>query len=264
VAVVARDITELSRAEAALRRSAEDLLQANAALSRSNQDLERFAFIASHDLQEPLRMITAFSQLLVRDYGNHGGNAEYYVRTICDGSARMRNLISDLLAFAEFREEAPGQHEDVDLNGIVRMVQLNLGRMIEDARATITSDTLPVISGHASRLVPLFQNLIANAIKYRRGAPHIHVGFVPKDDFWRFAVTDNGIGIDPAYHNQIFVPFKRLHGQEVQGSGIGLSICQRIVEGYGGRIWVESTPGSGSTFYFTLPAVARVSAKAAN
>jgi PAS domain S-box-containing protein len=254
VVVVVLDITERKRAQEALRGGAESLRLANRALTRSNEDLERFAFIASHDLQEPLRMITTYAQLLVKQFESAaGGQAEMYVRNISQGTARMHELITDLLAFTEIRGEGDTPGEEVDLNRILDTVKLNLKAAIDDSGAVIAADPLPTIRGHAAHFIPLFQNLVSNAIKYRsERVPRIHIT-VEKHDGLHFALSDNGIGIEPQYHERIFVAFKRLHGRKIPGTGIGLAICQRIVERYGGRIWVESESGAGSTFHFTLP-----------
>jgi PAS domain S-box-containing protein len=259
------DITErkemekaLRESEKMLRQSAEELRASNDALSRSNEDLARFAFIASHDLQEPLRMITAYAQLLAAEYqGRDENNVIMYVGNIVDGTQRMSELIADLLAYTEVRGDSEELLEVVDLNGVIESVQLNLKASIDDSGAVITSDPLPVISAHASHAVALFQNLIGNAIKYRRDEPpRVHISIQEAEGELRFAVRDNGIGIDPEYHKTIFVAFKRLHARKIPGTGIGLAICQRVVERYGGRIWVESEVGHGATFHFVLPNIA--------
>jgi len=257
--LIARDIGEQVRAAERLARLNRDLRTTNENLARSNEDLERFAFVASHDLQEPLRMITVYSQLLVKMYSQEADSqASDFLANIVGGTRRMRALLSDLLAFTEIgarREEAA---EAVDLNGILELVKENLKAAIEDSRAVITSDHLPAVNAYQGHLVPLFQNLIGNAIKYRGERPlHIHVSVEEKDGQLRFAVTDNGMGIEPEYHRKIFGAFKRLHGNKIPGTGIGLAICQRVVERYGGRIWVESQAGEGASFIFTLPGILR-------
>ena len=246
------DITERKRAEKALAESAEELRALNDALARSNQDLERFAHIASHDLQEPLRMITSFAQLLVDEYqGCEVNDAVMYVGNIVEGTRRMRELIADLLTYTEVRGETEQPREEVDLNGIVETVKLNLKTSIDETGALITSDPLPAIRAHAAHFIALFQNLVGNAIKYRgEEPPWVHISVQDTTTKLRFAVCDNGIGIEPEYHEKIFVVFKRLHGRTIPGTGIGLAICQRIVERYGGKIWVESELGRGATFYF--------------
>jgi PAS domain S-box-containing protein len=253
--VVFRDITERKRAEEAIRSAAAELSLSNQQLLRSNADLERFAFVASHDLQEPLRMITTYAQLLVREYGvQEGSKAESYVQYISDGTERMRDLLADLRTYTELRGAPVEAPQPVDLEQVLETVKLNLQVSIEEAQAEITNDPLLSVTAHAPHMVSLFQNLIGNALKYRGDRPaRIHIGVHRVGPEIRFAVCDEGIGISPEYHDQIFVAFKRLHGRKTPGTGIGLAICQRIVEHYGGRIWVESETGKGATFYFTLP-----------
>jgi len=233
-----------------------ELRKSNANLGRSNEDLERFAFIASHDLQEPLRMITIYSQLLIRRFGNAiDPQASAYVETIEGGTRRMRALLADLLAYAEIGSPVEDPAQPVDLNLVVQRVRENLAVAIAESGALISVARLPVIRGFESHFTPLFQNLIGNAIKYRsERQPQIHVVALRIDGNIQICVSDNGIGIDPEYHSKVFAAFKRLHGQKIPGTGIGLAICQRVVEKYGGRIWVESELGRGSKFLFTLPA----------
>jgi signal transduction histidine kinase len=251
------DTTALKTAQAEVARVNVDLQRSNEQLARSNEDLERFAFVASHDLQEPLRMITTYVQLLVRTYpGRFAGEAEQFLRNIVDGAARMRTLLGDLLAYSEIGADSEGATRPVDLNAVIDTVRQNLKVSIEEAGAVVTSDALPLVSGYESHFVQLFQNLVGNAIKYRSEAPpRVHVSFERVDNWLRFAIADNGMGIDPQYHGKIFGIFKRLHGKKIPGTGIGLAICQRVVERYGGRIWVESQVGHGATFSFTLPDV---------
>ncbi len=232
-----------------------DLQHSNAELGRSNNDLARFAFIASHDLQEPLRMITAYTQLLVAQYGAQDGErSSEIVRYIVGGTKRMRELLDDLSIYTEiagFVEQSP---EVVDLNAVLEKVKQVLSIRITETQAQIVAADLPSLVTHQSRMASLFQNLIENAIKYRSDAPpQIQISLRDDGKEFVFAVSDNGIGIEKEYHEKIFVAFQRLHGKDVPGSGIGLAICQRVVEGYGGRIWVESGGKAGSTFVFTLP-----------
>ena len=255
---IARDISEqvvaaqrLALVNAALQRS-------NESLARSNDDLERFAFVASHDLQEPLRMITVYSQLLIKSYpGDPIGDVKMYIDYVVGGTRRMRELLADLLAYSEIgaRPEEPGSA--IDLNVVMKKAMQNLKASIDETGATITADRLPTVSAHEGHFLPLFQNLIGNAIKYRSAQPpRIHISVEEEaGGQLRFAVADNGIGIDPEYREKIFVPFKRLHGKDIPGTGIGLAICQRLIERYGGRIWVESAVGQGATFIFTLPSL---------
>ncbi|MFN7999041.1 MAG: PAS domain-containing protein [Bryobacteraceae bacterium] len=249
------DITELKKAQAEVVRVNADLQKTNERLARSNQDLERFAFAASHDLQEPLRMIATYAQLLVRTYPDRfDGDAAQFVRNIVESATRMRGLLADLLAYSEIGEDGDEPAGTVDLNDALETAKANLKVSIEETGALIVSDPLPVVSGRAGHFVQLFQNLVGNAIKYRsESAPRVRVSCERTGAEYRFGVADNGIGIDPEYHKQIFTIFKRLHGKKIPGTGIGLAICQRVVERHHGRIWVESQAGLGATFYFTLP-----------
>lgn len=229
--------------------------ETEAELLRANADLNQFAFAASHDLQEPLRMITSYSQLLVKGYrGQLDHDAEVFVGYIADGSKRMRELLGDLLSYTQAASNGQDASEVIDLNAVFEKVTRNLEVAIGESGAVITCDHLPVVRGHEGHFVQLLQNLIGNAIKYRSDRlPRIHLTATKRSDAWHFAVADNGMGIDPKYHRQIFGVFKRLHGKQIPGTGIGLAICQRVVERYGGRIWVESEPDRGATFSFTLP-----------
>jgi len=261
--VISRDITEQVRAAERLSQLNADLQRSNEVLALTNQDLERFAFIASHDLQEPLRMITAYSQLLVKSYpGEFPSEANKFVANIVDGTTRMRELLSDLLAYTEIRSRDQEALEVVDLNVVIENVRQNLKASIDETGAQVTSDRLPLLRAYRAHFEPLFQNLIGNAIKYRSAEPpRIHVSVQETDGELLFTVSDNGIGIDPEYHKQIFEVFRRLHGRKIPGTGVGLAICQRVVERYGGRIWVVSQAGKGAAFLFTLPNVAVRSAK---
>jgi PAS domain S-box-containing protein len=224
-------------------------------LRRANQDLESFAYSASHDLQEPLRMITIYAQMLVNGYrGQLDGEAALCVDYITDGTRRMRELLSDLLTYTAVDAQITDEAESIDLNLLVEDVIKNMKVSVEESGAVVTSAPLPVISGHRAHFVQLFQNLVSNAIKYRSECPcRVHVSVEEQNGTRRFAVADNGIGIAPEYHENIFGVFKRLHGKVIPGTGIGLAICQRVVERYKGRIWVESAPDQGATFCFTLP-----------
>jgi PAS domain S-box-containing protein len=224
-------------------------------LNRANGDLMQFAFAASHDLQEPLRMISNYAQLLIRKYDTSSNDeVTTCIGYITEGTRRMRDLLADLLSYTEagIRQDRP--NESVDLNVVLEKVKKDLKVAIEDSTAQVLAPRLPVVHGPEAHYLQLFQNLIGNAIKYRGEAPPcVTISVDRSDSEWRFAVADNGIGIDPQYHKQIFGVFKRLHGKQIPGTGIGLAICQRVVERNGGRIWVESRAGHGATFRFTLP-----------
>jgi PAS domain S-box-containing protein len=246
------DITDQKLAEQALVRQAQEL-------ALSNADLQQFAYVTSHDLQEPLRMIASFTQLLQQRYsGKLDSDADDFIGYITSGVHRMSQLIRDLLAFSRVVTPESPPATAVEMDGTLHWALMNLELAIKDAGAQVTADPLPVVMGNQIQLVQLLQNLISNGIKYRRDRepPSIHISAERSDSVWIFAVRDNGIGIDKRYHRQIFGVFKRLHGREVPGTGIGLSICKKIVEKHEGRIWVESEEGKGSTFYFTLPAAA--------
>lgn len=252
------DISEQRRIEQALRESEADLKRVNTELARSNQDLESFAFVASHDLQEPLRIVTSYSQLLERSLtGQIGREPSYYLETIVEAAKRMRELLTDLLAYAEAGAPGEREPETVDLNTVLDRAKASLQSAIEESGAQIECEGLPMIRANAAHFEPLFQNLISNAIKYRgEGVPRIRIFAEDGDGELRFGVADNGLGIAPEYHQRIFETFKRLHGREIPGTGVGLAICQRLVQRYGGRIWVESEEGRGATFFFAIPDVA--------
>lgn len=249
---IIRDITERKTFEQQLKQQAEDL-------ARSNADLQQFAYVASHDLQEPLRMVASYTQLLARRYkGKLDPDADEFVNFAVTGAIRMQELIQDLLAYSRVgtrgRRLAPTNCQVV-VDNVIRDLQA----AIVEAEAVVSHAELPVVVADATQLNQVFQNLIANAIKFRGAEPpRVHVSAEPDGDFWRIAVRDNGIGIDPQYAERIFVIFQRLHAaHEYPGTGIGLAICKKIVERHGGRIWFESQPDEGSTFFFTLPNVGR-------
>ncbi len=238
-----------------LTRRIAELEQANSALKNSNQLLERFAFAASHDLQEPLRMISAYAQLLrKKNAGTLDPDAAVFVGNIIDGAARMRDLLADLLTYADLSAHPRPPAQGVDLNSVLANVRQNLKASIDESGAAISSDDLPVVSGYPVDFVSLFQNLIANSIKYRSDAPpRIHISAQRTEAGVTFAVCDNGLGIEPEFHQRIFEPFQRMHHRDIPGTGLGLAICRRVINRYAGRIWVESEPGRGATVFFTVP-----------
>ena len=243
------DITERKKAEAALREAHEEL-------KRSNAELEQFAYVASHDLQEPLRMVSSYTQLLMRRYGDKlDGDAKDFTAFIVDGATRMKQLIEDLLAYSRVGTRDKN-FKPVDAESSLKRALTNLRAAIQDSGATVTQDKLPTIPCDEVQLAQLFQNLIGNALKFRKPdvTPAVHVGAADQGAEWEFMVRDNGIGIEPQYFERIFMVFQRLHDKgEYPGTGIGLAIVKKVVERHGGRIWVQSQPGAGTTFHFTMP-----------
>jgi len=226
-------------------------------LFRSNQDLEQFAAIASHDLQEPLRMVASYTQLLSRRYkGKLDSDADEFIAFAVDGATRMQQLIQDLLAYSRVSSRGAELLEISSEDALKKAIK-NLGGAIQESGAVVTNDALPNVLADESQLVQLFQNLVGNAIKYQKsGAPCVHVSAVKNGNRkWMFSVKDNGLGIEPQFFERIFGMFQRLHKrEEFSGTGIGLAICKKIVERHGGTISVESQPGQGSTFHFSLDA----------
>lgn len=253
-----RALLRLRSAERELSAANERLMLVNQELQRSNEDLKQFAFAASHDLQEPLRTVTSFATLLDRTAASKlTGNEQEYLKHIVDGSLRMRALIDDLLTYSQVGNK-PDSSQIVDLNSVLAWALENLRDRITRSGSRVTSGHLPSVVGDEAQLGQVFQNLIGNAIKYARSGvqPAVHVHATRDGQNWVIAVTDNGIGIDTRDQQQIFVAFKRLHGKEIPGTGIGLAVCRKVVEGHGGKIWVQSTVDEGSTFFFTLPVIA--------
>jgi len=288
VFAAARDITERKRAEDALllayrdldervkertielqeanallekeiaerKATADELRMKSEELARSNLELQQFAYIASHDLQEPLRAISGFAELLEKRYkGQMDERADKYINFIIDGTKQMNQVIFDLLEYSRVQTKA---HEFglIDMNTSLKQALRNLQASIKEKDAVITADPLPNLSADGIQITQLFQNLIGNALKFQKPetTPEIHVSAREQGDTWIFSITDNGIGIDPRYSERIFKIFQRLHAKgEYEGTGIGLAICRRIVERHRGEITVRSEPGVGSTFSFTLP-----------
>jgi PAS domain S-box-containing protein len=246
---ISREITERKRAE-------EHLVKTVAELKRSNDELGQFAYVASHDLQEPLRMVASYTQLLAKRYrGRLDPDADEFIAYAVDGCNRMQGLIHDLLAYSRAGTDGKALRE-ISSEKALKEALANLRTTMEESNAVATHDALPAITTDATQLTLVFQNLIGNAIKYHGPeAPHVHVSAKKNGGKeWIFSVQDNGMGIDPQYFERIFILFQRLHARtEFKGTGIGLAICKKILERLGGRIWVESQPEKGSTFYFALP-----------
>jgi PAS domain S-box-containing protein len=249
VTAAIRDITERKKSE-------QHLVKTVGELKRSNDELEQFAYVASHDLQEPLRMVASYTQLLAKRYkGRLDSEADEFIAYAVDGSNRMQGLIRDLLAYSRAGTNGKALRE-VSSEKALKEALSNLRTTIQESGAVVTHDSLPAITSDDTQLVQVFQNLVGNAIKYRREeVPHVHVSATKNGGKeWIFSVRDNGLGIDTQYFERIFVLFQRLHGrEEFKGTGIGLTICKKIVERLGGRIWVESELEKGATFYFALP-----------
>jgi PAS domain S-box-containing protein len=249
VTATIRDITERKKSE-------EHLVKTVGELKCSNDELQQFAYVASHDLQEPLRMVASYTQLLAQRYkGRLDSDADEFIAYAVDGCNRMQGLIQDLLAYSRAGTNGKALRE-ISSENALKEALTNLRATIEESGAVVTHDSLPAITTDGTQLAQIFQNIVGNAIKYRSlEVPHVHVSATKNGgNEWIFSVRDNGMGIDPQYFERIFILFQRLHGRkEFEGTGIGLAICKKIVEGLGGRIWVESQPEKGSTFYFALP-----------
>lgn len=250
-----QDVTDLRRHEITLQSLNISLEKRAKELAESNEELERFAYVASHDLQEPLRMITSFLQLLEKRY-NHvlDVKAREYISFAVDGAERMKKLILDLLEYSRVNT-ASLVKEDVDLNDILTDLLVTYNTRLLHSNGSIRSSKLPVIYANKTQIHQLFQNLISNAFKYRSNLPpDISIQCEEESNNYKFSITDNGLGIDPRFYDKIFIIFQRLHTRDnYSGTGIGLSICKKIVEKHGGKIWVNSQPNQGSTFYFTIP-----------
>jgi PAS domain S-box-containing protein len=242
------DVTERRQMQDALARHAEDL-------ARSNEELKQFAYAASHDLQEPLRMVAFYSQLLARRYKERlDSDGEEFLGFVLEGATRMSDLLKTLLAYSRVSTRKP-DFAQVDTEAIFQESLEMLRLAIRESHATVTHTPLPTVTGDPTQIRQLFQNLLGNAIKFRGARePEIQVSAEPEEDAWHYSVRDNGIGIEPQYFDTVFAIFQRLHTrEEYEGSGVGLAICRRIMEQHGGEIWVESEPGAGSTFHFRIP-----------
>lgn len=243
--------------EVIVEKRTEELKKMSEELRRSNEDLQQFAYVASHDLQEPLRGVASFTKLLEKRYkGKLDEKADEFIDYIIDGASRMQMLIKDLLEYSQVSAQGI-TFRPVNCSVALEQAIYNLRSAIEESGAEVTYDLLPTVIGEEAQLSRLFQNLIGNALKFRNQEPlKIHISAHREEDEWIFLIRDTGIGIDPKQADRIFVIFQRLHTREkYSGTGIGLAICKKIVERHGGRIWVESEPGKGSTFYFTIPEI---------
>jgi light-regulated signal transduction histidine kinase (bacteriophytochrome) len=252
---VEQQLAEALRENATLRESlakAQEECERNLGAARSaNEELLQFSYAASHDLREPLRSVSTYAELLQRRYADDA-QAKEFMSFIIDGVNRMYSLIESLLTYS--RTGLPARRTPVNLNSVLQWALLNLESSLRESGAEVTFGDLPVVVVDEAQMVQLFQNLVSNALKYRRGdVPKIHVSSEEEPGGYLISVRDNGAGIEPRYHSQIFTAFKRLHGREVPGTGLGLAMCRKIVEGHGGRIWVESEGNQGSVFKFTLP-----------
>ena len=242
------EITERKRGEEALVRQAEDL-------ARSNKELEQFAYVATHDLQEPVRTVRSYTQLLAKRYqGKLDSEADEFLEYAADGASRMGILINDLLAYSRVGSEGK-DFEPTDCDSVLASTLANLQATIQESGGAVTHEPLPTVQADSSQLGQVFQNIIGNALKYRNEEPpRVHISARRQDGYWVFSVRDNGIGIEPKYAERIFTIFQRLHTREqYSGTGIGLAVCKKIVERHGGRIWVESEQAKGATFYFNIP-----------
>jgi len=253
------NITEIKQKEAELQETTRQLEEHGRELKRSNTELEQFAYVASHDLQEPLRMVASYCQLLKRRYaGKLDGDADEFIEFAVEGASRMQRLINDLLNYSRVGRRGE-TFMAVPGGELVQQALGNLQGAIAEARARVEVGTLPEVFGDRTQLAQMFQNLIGNAIKFRRDEPPVvEVSAVAEGGFAEFTVEDNGIGIERQYVDKVFLIFQRLHNRDkYSGTGIGLAIVKKVVEHHGGRIWIDSTPGAGSRFRFTLPLAQR-------
>jgi light-regulated signal transduction histidine kinase (bacteriophytochrome) len=242
------DITDWKYAQADLKRS-------NDELTRVNRELEEFAYVASHDLQEPLRMVNIYTQLILEDIGQQGTDINAYAAFVRQGVRRMEGLIQDLLTFSRAVHSELVTIGVADLSDALNEAMSVLKNRIEESGCVITADPLPKVRADVAQMAHVFQNLLSNALKYCKygSVPAIHISAQRDGNYWVVSIEDHGIGFEPRYAERIFGLFKRLYKEEYPGTGLGLAICKRIVERYGGRIWAEGRPGEGATFYFSLP-----------
>lgn len=251
---IVHDITERKRNEQELRNLNEQIKKRAEELAASNAELERFAYVASHDLQEPLRMISSFMQLLQRKYTNQlDETANQYIRYAVDGADRMKKLILDLLEYSRIGTNRD-QFTDIDMEEVIGQVMQTFDGRILETGALVKVQSMPVITANRTQMIQLLQNLVGNALKYNNTpVPEVEVGCEEKNDIWQFFVKDNGIGIEQKYFDKVFAIFQRLHNKsQFSGTGIGLAICKKITEKHGGNIWIESDIGKGSSFFFTI------------
>jgi len=256
ITTAVRNIDGTLAGYAKIARNASERQRMEQALERTNDELQRFAFTISHDLQEPLRTVRSYAELLERRYkGKIDEDANEFIHYMVDGTKRMGQLLKDILAYSQAGREDKTRPEPTQAANVVQWAHMNVDGLLKQAGGTLTWDPMPTVMVDQTQFASLFQHLFTNSIKFRSTeAPKIHVSAVRSDGMWEFSVRDNGVGVDPEYHERIFGVFKRLANRDVPGTGIGLAICRKIVEAHGGKIWFESQPGHGSTVKFTLPA----------
>ncbi len=252
---IVRDITERKKTEEKLKTINKHLQHRTLDLEGSNKELEQFAYVASHDLQEPLRMISSYTQLLAQRYKTQlDEDARDFLKFAMDGANRMQKLINDLLTYSRLGTRGKPL-KPIDCHTVLGQTLANLRKVIQDNHALVTNDDLPTVMADEAQLVQLFQNFISNAIRFHsKKQPRIHISAEEKDEEWIFSIQDNGIGIESEFKDRIFVIFQKLHSKEkYPGTGMGLAICRKIAERHGGRIWFDSVPDKGSIFYFAIP-----------
>jgi PAS domain S-box-containing protein len=256
VSTAIRNRADVVTGYAKVTRDATERRQLEKQLERSNDELQRFAYTVSHDLQEPLRTVRSYAELVSRRYsGKLDQDADEFIHFMVDAAGRMTQLLKDLLAYSQAGRPDRTTPEPTSSANILQWALMNVDRLVKETSAVITYDPLPMVQADQTQLSQVFQNLLGNSIKYRSSEPpKIHISARRLDGEYEFAVSDNGMGVAEEHHDRIFGVFKRLHGKDVPGTGIGLAICRKIIESHGGRIWIESQVGQGATFKFTLPA----------